>query len=154
MKLKKKLFLAFLAIGLIPTLLLGVCAQYIATKSLTAQAYNQLTSIRAIKKQQIESYFAEREGDLHMLVESFEGHESQASWSSVGDYANSKHRFFEQFINTYGYYDLFLIDPAGEVVYSVEKEADYKTNLSNGPYSRSGLGNLYKQVLNLSLIHI
>lgn len=148
MKLKKKLFLAFLAIGLIPTLLLGFLAQYIATNSLTSQAYNQLTSIRAIKKQQIESYFTEREGDLSMLVESVRNQSSHTSLNSIHEFADTKHSYFKQFIDTYGYYDLFLIDPAGEVFYSVAKEADYKTNLNNGAYSRSGLGILYKEVLN------
>lgn len=148
MKLKKKLFLAFLAIGLIPTLLLGFLAQYIATNSLTSQAYNQLTSIRAIKKQQIESYFTEREGDLSMLVESVRDQSSHTSLNSIHEFADTKHSYFKQFIDTYGYYDLFLIDPAGEVFYSVAKEADYKTNLNNGAYSRSGLGILYKEVLN------
>jgi methyl-accepting chemotaxis protein len=148
MKLKKKLFLAFLAIGLIPTLLLGFLAQYIAANSLTSQAYNQLTSIRAIKKQQIESYFTEREGDLSMLVESVRDQSSHTSLNSIHEFADTKHSYFKQFIDTYGYYDLFLIDPAGEVFYSVAKEADYKTNLNNGAYSRSGLGILYKEVLN------
>lgn len=147
MNLKKKLFLAFLAIGLIPTLILGVTAQFIATDSLIYQAYNQLTSIRSIKKQQIESYFIEREGDLSMLIETLQPQVRGVSPELMAEFADTKHSYFEKFINTYGYYDLFLIDPSGEVFYSAAKEADYQTNLDDGAYRDSGLGKLYKNVL-------
>jgi methyl-accepting chemotaxis protein len=147
MKLKKKLFIAFLAIGLIPTLILGFTAKIIATNSLVSQANNQLTSIRGIKKQQVESYFIEREGDLSMLVESVKSQVNGFQPEQMSNFANRKHGYFEKFINTYGYYDLFLIDPNGDIFYSVAKELDYQTNLDNGAYSNSGLGRAYKEVL-------
>lgn len=43
--------------------------------------------------------------------------------------------------------DLFLIHPNGQVFYSVAKEDDYHTNIISGKYSKSGLGNLVKNVL-------
>lgn len=40
-----------------------------------------------------------------------------------------------------GYYDMFLIDHrTGNIVYDVEKEADFATNIYNGPYRGSRLG--------------
>ena len=45
------------------------------------------------------------------------------------------------------YYDLFVITPDGEIIYTVKKEADLGTNLKTGPYKDSGLGKLYQQVL-------
>jgi methyl-accepting chemotaxis protein len=47
----------------------------------------------------------------------------------------------------YGYYDIFLIHPHGEIFYTVEHEADYKTNIINGKYASSGLGKVVRQVL-------
>ena len=38
-----------------------------------------------------------------------------------------------------GHYDLFLIDAEGDVVYSVDKEIDFGTNLADGPHADSGL---------------
>ena len=55
--------------------------------------------------------------------------------------------YFTNFIEKYGYYDLFLIHPHGEVFYSVTHDADYKTNMLNGKYANSGLGRLTRQVL-------
>lgn len=154
MKLKKKLFLAFLAIGLIPLIILGTSSFVISESSLSQQAYNQLTSIRAIKKQQIESYFDERKGDLKMLIEGISGHLNHNTDLSLEEIGDSNHAFFEKFIQTYGYYDLFLINTKGDVFYSVTKEADYQSNLVNGTYKDSGLGELFRKVLDDKSFHL
>ena len=46
-----------------------------------------------------------------------------------------------------GYYDIFLISTDGEIVYSVEKEDDFGTNLVTGPYADSGLGRVFQSAL-------
>lgn len=46
----------------------------------------------------------------------------------------------------FGYYDLFLIDEAGRVVYTVFKELDFATSLANGPWANSNLGQLYRKL--------
>ncbi len=55
--------------------------------------------------------------------------------------------FFTQYNEQYGYYDLFLINPDGYCFYTVGQEADYQTNLVNGKYKDSNLGELTRQVL-------
>ena len=55
--------------------------------------------------------------------------------------------FFDKYIEMYGYYDLFLINPDGYCFYTVAKEPDYQTNMVNGKYADSGLGRLTRQVL-------
>lgn len=54
--------------------------------------------------------------------------------------------FYKSYIEKYGYYDLFLINPDGFIFYTVTKEADYHTNILNGKYADSGLGKLISQV--------
>jgi methyl-accepting chemotaxis protein len=46
-----------------------------------------------------------------------------------------------------GYYDLFLISPTGDVVYSVEKEADFGTNLVSGVHNATGLAKVYREAV-------
>lgn len=65
----------------------------------------------------------------------------------AGTVAADEKDYFAKYIEEYGYYDLFLIHPQGEVFYSVTHEADYKTNMVNGPYADSGLGKLVQQTL-------
>ncbi|MDM8538360.1 methyl-accepting chemotaxis protein, partial [Desulfobacterales bacterium HSG17] len=54
--------------------------------------------------------------------------------------------YFTKYIRKYGYYDLFLIHPEGDVFYTVGKEADYGTNIITGRFSDSGLGKLFKKI--------
>lgn len=57
------------------------------------------------------------------------------------------HEIFQNLIQTYGYYDLFLIDyRTGDIVYSVYKETDYATSLDQGPYNQSGLAQIVQKV--------
>ncbi|MDQ5984752.1 MAG: Sensor histidine kinase RcsC [Syntrophus sp. SKADARSKE-3] len=54
--------------------------------------------------------------------------------------------YFTKYVRQYGYHDLFLIHPNGEIFYSVAHKADYQTNILNGRYAASGLGNLVRNV--------
>lgn len=47
-------------------------------------------------------------------------------------------------VGLHGFYDLFLIDAQGNVVYSAIKEVDLGTNLLTGPYQNSGLATVFK----------
>ncbi len=55
--------------------------------------------------------------------------------------------FYEKYMNIYGYYDLFLLNPDGYCFYSVTKEADYQTNFISGPYKDSSLSDAVKETL-------
>ncbi|MCA8973270.1 MAG: methyl-accepting chemotaxis protein, partial [Planctomycetes bacterium] len=46
----------------------------------------------------------------------------------------------------FGYYDVFLIDGDGRIVYSVFKELDFATSLADGPWAGSNLGTLYREL--------
>jgi len=54
------------------------------------------------------------------------------------------HPIFRNMVEKYGYYDMFLIDPEGTVVYTVFKETDFTTNFTNGPYNESNLASAVK----------
>ncbi|WP_019502395.1 adenylate/guanylate cyclase domain-containing protein [Pseudanabaena sp. PCC 6802] len=52
------------------------------------------------------------------------------------------HPIFRNIIEKFGYYDMFLIDTQGNVVYTVFKETDFTTNFNNGAYQDSNLASL------------
>ncbi|WP_391090398.1 methyl-accepting chemotaxis protein [Vibrio sp. NH-UV-68] len=54
--------------------------------------------------------------------------------------------FYERYANLYGYYDVLLVEPQGEIFHTVEKEQDLNTNVFSGPYSNSNLASLIKRV--------
>ncbi|KJY91695.1 chemotaxis protein [Vibrio neptunius] len=67
------------------------------------------------------------------------------------DQVHSKyHPSIKGFLEEFGYYDIFLVDTNGNVVYSVFKELDYATNLNSGPYAGSGIANAFKNALGKS----
>ncbi|MDM8564380.1 methyl-accepting chemotaxis protein [Candidatus Halobeggiatoa sp. HSG11] len=55
--------------------------------------------------------------------------------------------FFYQYISEYNYQDLLLIHPQGKVFYTVAHEDDYKSNIVNGKYADSGLGEVVQEIL-------
>jgi class 3 adenylate cyclase len=56
------------------------------------------------------------------------------------------HPIFRNIIEKFGYYDLFLIDPDGRIVYTVYKETDFATSLVVGAYNESNLARLFTSV--------
>ncbi|KQI73271.1 chemotaxis protein [Loktanella sp. 5RATIMAR09] len=53
------------------------------------------------------------------------------------------HPYFRDIVKTAGYYDFFLFNKNGDLMYSVEKAGDYATNFSDGPFADSGLASAF-----------
>ncbi len=198
MKLGTKLMVAFLAVGVIPFAVIGITSMLKSSDALESQAYGQLEAVRGIKKGQIEKYFAERQGDMAVLVEtvgtlrkeafakleavrqikktqienyfkerlgdvsvlskndtvlrSLQAFEEafEADGDRTGGYAwkaaeSEFASWLEQYKEEYGYYDLFLIHNDGDVIYTVAKESDLGANLVSGTLKSSPLGKLFSK---------
>lgn len=57
------------------------------------------------------------------------------------------HPWFRTFLRQRGYYDIFLFDTDGNLVYTVFKELDYATNLNTGEWKKTDLGNVFRSAL-------
>ncbi len=53
------------------------------------------------------------------------------------------HPYFRDIAKTSGYYDFFLFNRRGDLMYSVEKNGDYATNFADGPHADSGLASAF-----------
>lgn len=60
------------------------------------------------------------------------------------------HADFRSILESKGYYDVFLINPEGDIVYTVEKEVDFGSNLVSGPWHDTGLASVWRDSLNLN----
>jgi serine phosphatase RsbU (regulator of sigma subunit) len=59
------------------------------------------------------------------------------------------HSVFKNFIDRFGYYDLFIIDnETGKIVYTVYKEIDFTSSLSEGPLKHTNLAEAFDSVKN------
>jgi PAS domain S-box-containing protein len=76
------------------------------------------------------------------------GQKNKLLHASDGIYYNGMHRkyhpFFNQYLEKFGFYDIFLIDNAdGRIIYSVFKEIDFGTSLLTGPYKETNLARAF-----------
>lgn len=69
MKLHSKIFGVSLIIGVVPLILIGIIAVWQSDMALSHQTFNQLESLREIKRAQIEGFFLERKQDVNNLLE-------------------------------------------------------------------------------------
>ncbi len=59
------------------------------------------------------------------------------------------HPIIRNFLLSFGYYDIFLIDSdTGHIVYSVFKEVDYTTSLITGPYKDTNFARAFREAKN------
>ena len=165
-KMKPKLIGLFLIAGVIPLLVIAFFSLNKAGQALEEAAFNQLAAVEEIKRHQIEEYFKARINELEVLgnnpftVEALttldevymrvkeekgiRGHDllKDREYKAVYDHYNET---FEHYIDAYGYYDLFLLCPIeGDVFYSIAREADFGTLLSE---EKTHLAKLWREAL-------
>ena len=55
--------------------------------------------------------------------------------------------YFEQFVKDHNYHNIMMIDPKGDIFYSVTKEDDYNTNIFSGKYANTHLLEAVNEVI-------
>lgn len=195
LKIAHKVVLIALLIGIVPFLVVGLLAQWVASDALEKSAFSQLSSVRAIKANHLNSYFENRRATLQGITETVEVLRGEAFARLEGIHVNKAQeleRYFAGFLNELriqatapstaeallrfsagmaaaggassgewrqaeaayhpifaannekgGYYDTFLINAEGLIVYTVAREADFATSLRTGPYRDSSLGKAF-----------
>lgn len=146
----------------------------IATLSITEiestlmdESFNRLNNANEIKKNAIEGFFAQRAADIEVLAKTqavkllyndledlYEELEIDTTKpfpikeDMVKRRTAAYENFFQHYVKTYGYYDVFFIDTAtGQVIYTAAKESDYGANLKTGALKDSGLGEVFAKAL-------
>lgn len=75
--------------------------------------------------------------------------EDAGDGSSYSQAHRAYHPWLRGFLKNQGYYDVFLFDLRGNLIYTVFKEQDFGTNFLSGPYSESGLGDVFRKASTL-----
>lgn len=135
-----KIKLISLLIVLLPLIIATVIVSYLARAELERDALAQLVAVREIKQRQIEQMLTDFSGGLHAVS-------AVVATLTPDSSPESLHSVLSTLNQQLGFYDIFIIDHSGKVVYTVAHEADYGTDLQRGPYRDSGLGRLYQQLL-------
>lgn len=162
--LKRTLLLWFLATSLLPLTLVSAISYFRAKESLRFAAFESLSAEAEGKAAFIDNWFAYRFIDLESqatstnntrflseLSDAFEASGKNLeefvksyTWSKIAyDYDTD----LKSFRKMYNYYDIFLIDVKGNILYSVAGEEDFGTNLLNGPFSGSHFATACRKTL-------
>ncbi|MEC3862523.1 methyl-accepting chemotaxis protein [Mesobacterium sp. TK19101] len=59
------------------------------------------------------------------------------------------HAYLRRLVDEQGYYDVFLINASGDVIYTVFKELDFASNLVSGEFKASGLARAFATAMTL-----
>ena len=158
MPLRTKLVIAFLLVGILPFTVIGLTSLIKADSVITKQATDHLIAVRAIKQTQIEDYFGQLQVALRLLkddtyvAEALVGFNSayQANGKSITgsawhDMAAKYESRLKNVTQNNKWYDLFLINTDGAVLYTVAKEPDLGQQLMNGPLKEEGLGKAFQK---------
>lgn len=77
------------------------------------------------------------------------GQKDKMMSANDGSYYSDVHKaYHSQFLaqkDAKGYYDIFLFNAEGDVIYSVFKEADYATNMNDGKWASTDLATVFKE---------
>jgi signal transduction histidine kinase len=159
--LKTKLQLSFVAIGFISVFITGWQAYENARTALEEVTFQRLTAVRESRRSQIEFYFERIRSDViaysndQSIIRA--ARDLSASFVPAAGGSSTDPRFeahilnmrkfdieLRQHLERQGYYDIFLVRPDGDIVYTVKREADFGTNLLRGPYRASNIAAAFR----------
>jgi len=120
---------------------------------LKLDSLNSLAIIRDNKKARIENYFSNCFSAMNDIQNSIRVHNGMKSFNSAfkkGIQSNSYQQVYNQYYTgfkslkeTFGFYDIFLIDPAGNIIFTEKREADLGQNLYSDYLKGTGLAKAF-----------
>ncbi len=148
----------FTLVALLPIALVGYGLLHFSEKAVRQSTVLKVSAIADKKVEQIDAYLQGRILDANIIQSSETTHDAIGKFSEVfkqegvdsESYREMDIRYrshFTRFLKSAGYYDLFLISLDGWLVFTVSHEADFATNLVDGPYRETGLGQVFRKTL-------
>jgi len=215
-KIKFKLLFYFLLVGILPLVVTMYIEYRNVANTLRNRSFDQLTTVREIKKKKIEEYFLQIRQEISFFAQSNVVIQAMKDFKEVfyqikpesitQEYKSNLVRYYENqllariehhnrdtfqaekiipqnptsiylqyhylidnqhifepniyhqvhekyhttisnFLTTYGYYDIFLIDDqTGYILYTVAKEVDFATSLLSDFHANTNIGKLFRQM--------
>ncbi len=153
---KSELLIWFILLSIVPIIVLSIIHfiyqynQYITTTK------DRLDFVVDYKIKEFDSYIKNRKDEIKTvskmptLVEAFAYYNDYFSKSKDGDKSiNQYSKFFANLKIQKKFYDIFLINLSGDIIYALKQEADLGTNLIRGSYSQTELANVFNTSIKL-----
>lgn len=123
--------------SIVPVLVALFVSVYSSTKSLNTLNEERLVALRDTKQARLDELFERYQNNTSVVAQVVSMNIDQLL-------SDDFHRLLTDLNRELDFYDIFIVDEAGEVIYTAAREADYQTNLVAGAYSNSGLGDVYR----------
>ena len=117
------------------------------------ESLNNLITIRESKKNQIENYFSHcfsAMNDIQNNLRVQNGLEAFSSSFKKGlqseHYKQTYNKYYKglkSLKETFGFYDIFLIDPSGNIIFTEKRESDLGLNLQSDSLNNTGLAKAF-----------
>jgi diguanylate cyclase (GGDEF)-like protein/PAS domain S-box-containing protein len=155
--LTQRFLLWFVVVSLLPLALFGVLTLLESEQALREETLGRMSRLADRKLLLIKLYLGERVHDAQILARERSTaqamDELQRAYLQYGpdspQYRQSDHAI-RDYLSTFIYdgaqfYDVFLISPQGEIIYTDRHETDFATNLLDGPYRGSQLARAFNE---------
>ena len=142
MPLRFKLAVTYMLVGLLPVVAVAFSVYEQASGALREQTLNSLEAVASIKQQQLQSNWRSRHNQLETLATNLSNNYAGLDQMALISASNYDRPTFQSFIDTYGYVDLKLISPDGDVYFSLARGEDYQANLLAGEWRERPQGKL------------
>ncbi|WP_045383370.1 methyl-accepting chemotaxis protein [Vibrio campbellii] len=125
--------------SIVPVIVALLVSVYSSTKSLNTLNEERLVALRDTKQARLDELLERYQNNTSAVAKVVATNIDQLF---NGDF----HRLLTDLNRELDFYDIFIVDESGDVIYTVAREADYQTNLVSGAYSNSGLGDVYRAI--------
>lgn len=151
------LVLWFIVVALLPLLLFGYLTLQQNEAALRIETQARMSLLADKKAMEIKVYLDERIHDAQLLARGLLAEQAMSGLSRAylqyrpgsAGYQRVDRQFRKRFAvyidESALFYDVFLITPQGEVIYTDRHEADFATNLLDGPYRDSPLAKVFRE---------
>ena len=150
MKLSTRLLMLFVLVSVLPLALFSYLNLQGDEATLRTEVQERLSGLADKKVMQVRTFLDERQREVTIRARGPEVMGAivalqkpyAAGWRNAA-YASADarlHQYFERYIEESGlFYDVFLITPQGEVIYTQKHETDFASNLLSGAFRESQL---------------
>ena len=156
-KLRNKLLFWFLVISIIPLIILYFAGVFMQN-TLENNELKNFFQIAESKTNQISNYFKEQKRDINVVAKSPVISDALYAYeNAIKNFGSNSEEYseveskFKNILSFYAtefrYYDMFLINIQGDIVFTIEHEDDFNTNLITGAYRDTELARTFQQAI-------
>lgn len=156
-KLRPKTILAFFLVGIVPLLAIHFITIRIASDALKNKAFNQLITVREVKKKQVEAFYSTlveqmliaKNDTLVKIATERLSNDFHLKGRLPGNWENYVAFYeprFTVFIENFGWSQLMLVSPRGSIIYSMDRLSDLGQDIPESTLAQTSLGDAFEKI--------